>query len=63
MLEFKSENQKLREEIPMTDGQLFNWLVRNGVPFDCGPDTEDKPGAPWLTHERLKWVIGEFLPF
>ena len=54
MLEIKTENQKLRDQIGMDDAHLLCWLQKRRVPFDL-----DGAGKPWLTHERLLWVISE----
>ena len=52
-MEFKSENQKLREQIPMSNRELYYWLDTRRINFGT-----DSAYRPWLTYEQLKFIVG-----
>ena len=52
----KTESQKLRDRIGLTDSALADYCLANEIPFECDGD-----GTPWLAHATLIMVL-ESLP-
>lgn len=48
----KTESDKIRDQIGMTDGELIVFLRRNNLPFDV-----DGVGAPWPSYATLCHVL------
>ena len=44
----KTESQKIRELIPLTDVELAQFLEHAHIPYDI-----DSDGAPWLSYQSL----------
>ena len=47
----KTESQKIRELIPLTDMELAQFLEHAHIPHSI-----DKDGAPWTSYENLVLV-------
>jgi hypothetical protein len=50
-----TEEEKLRQKIPLSDSELKAFLKMYSIPFDM-----DSAGTPWLSNAALRFVLRHF---